>query len=97
MIAAVLVTLIAAEARAQEPPDGASIAQRMCGVCHDIGSGGPRSPNRRAPPFTALAANPSITADSLSTLLSRQHASMPRFSLAPEQKDALIRYILSVR
>jgi mono/diheme cytochrome c family protein len=97
IIAVALVALFAAEARAAEPASGAALVTQYCAICHDIAPGRTVSRNKKAPAFAVVAADPSTTEDSLRALLSSSHASMPQTPLTAEQKDGVIRYILSLR
>jgi hypothetical protein len=50
-----------------------------------------------APTFRAIATRPSTTAASLDRYLSVEHTLMPDFLLSPQERNALVAYILSLR
>lgn len=89
-------TLLTLPAAAQGPSVGGRLAISWCMACHVV------EPNQRAatdnaPTFRAIAARPGTTASSLDRYLSIGHTLMPDFSLSPQERDALVAYILSLR
>jgi mono/diheme cytochrome c family protein len=96
-IAAALAVLLAAGARAAEPAAGGVVVSQYCAICHAVGPGKTVSRNRKAPAFAVIAADPSTSEESLRATLGSPHASMVQVPLTAEQKDAAIRYILSLR
>lgn len=76
---------------------GKRVAQRHCGACHAIETGG-ASPNPRSPPFPLIAerypgSNPApVLIDG--TVV--RHPGMPEFSLIEHETDGLVAYIRRV-
>ena len=90
------LALLAIPASAQDSSVGGRLAVRWCMACHVV------EPNQRtvadsAPSFQVIAAQPSTTAGSLDVYLSMGHTHMPDFSLSPQERNALVDYILSLR
>jgi cytochrome c len=81
-------------------PDSASPGHRLadawCKQCHAIDAGTSGTANA-APDFAAIANQPSTTALSLKVFLKTSHRSMPNLVIAPDQADALVDYILSLK
>ena len=75
---------------------GESLAKKWCAECHAVRAGG-GGPNRSAPAFSELAAEPSITEYSLRALLRSPHATMPQLMLTPDETDDVVGYILSLK
>ncbi len=75
---------------------GAALAQQWCAACHAV-KPGQVSPNPKAPAFTAIAAEPSATEYSLSVFLKTTHATMPNYKIDPDDIDALVDYIRSLK
>jgi mono/diheme cytochrome c family protein len=93
---AIVLALLPLQAAAQDSRLGGSLAVRWCMACHVV------EPNQRtaidgAPSFQVIAAQPSTTAASLDVYLSMGHTHMPDFSLSPQERNALVDYILSLR
>jgi mono/diheme cytochrome c family protein len=86
-----LASAAATTAQAQDPQEGAKWATNVCGECHAIARGQPRSPNGRAPTFVELANTP------LTVALTTPHAGMPMFVLTSEQRQDIIAYILTLK
>jgi hypothetical protein len=55
------------------------------------------STNPKAPPFLEVAARPSSTDYTLRVFLNIQHVEMPNFILKPDDADALVDYIMSMK
>jgi len=91
------VLLLPLPAAAQAPGGGGTLAEHWCMGCHVIERVQPSAVAGSAPDFTAIAAKPSTTADSLARYLSSAHTNMPDFSLSRYERDALVGYILSLR
>ena len=89
--------LLPLPAAAQGPGLGGTLAEHWCMGCHDIERGAPSAPPGGVPSFSAIAARPDTTADSLARYLSVAHTNMPDFSLSRSERDALVDYILSLR
>jgi mono/diheme cytochrome c family protein len=92
-----LLASAAATAQAQDPQEGAKWASNVCGECHAVARGQPRSPNGRAPTFVELANTPGMTNAALNVALTTPHAGMPMFVLTSEQRQDIISYILSLK
>lgn len=88
------ITLLGFPAVAQESSVGGRQAVRWCMACHVVEPNQSRATDN-APSFQAIAARPGTTASSLERYLSRGHTLMPDFLLSPEERAALIAYILS--
>jgi len=98
MLAAALS--IASPAGAQEFGDaaaGAAYAKRACSDCHAVLRGDQDSPIIDAPSFTNVANTPGMTARALLVWLQSSHPSMPNLILAPDDRDNVIAYILSLK
>jgi mono/diheme cytochrome c family protein len=91
------VLLFASAAQAQDPAEGAKWATNVCGECHAVARGQPRSPNGRAPTFVELANTPGMTSAALNVALTTPHAGMPMFVLNSEQRQDIIAYILTLK
>jgi cytochrome c len=89
-------TLGSAAGKSADLSTGASLAEKWCSECHAVRAGGV-GPNRSAPAFLELAAEPSITEYSLRALLRSPHATMPQLMLTPDETDDLVDYILSLK
>ncbi len=88
-----LLILSATTGRAQEP----QVARSTCSQCHATQKGDLLSPNLRAPTFVQIANTPGVTGAALLVMLTTPHAGMPMFMLSPEQRQAIIDYILSLK
>jgi mono/diheme cytochrome c family protein len=77
-------------------PRGETLAQRWCSECHAV-KAGQTSPNPKAPPFAAIAAEPSATDYGLHVFLKTTHATMPNFKINADDIDDLVAYIRSLR
>jgi mono/diheme cytochrome c family protein len=82
-----LASAAATTAQARDPQEGAKRATNVCGECHAIARGQPRSPNGRAPTFVELANTPGMTTAALTVALTTPHAGMPMFVLTSEQRQ----------
>jgi mono/diheme cytochrome c family protein len=96
MAVVLALALLPLPAAAQDPSVGTRLAIRWCTACHVV------EPNQstatdNAPTFRAIAARPGTTASSLDRYLSIGHTLMPDVLLSPQQRDALVAYILSLR
>ena len=81
---------------AADPIAGQNLAEKWCSECHAVRAG-QLSPNLSAPTFPELAAEPSITANSLRALLQSPHETMPHITFKPDELDAIIEYITSLK
>lgn len=75
---------------------GKSLAERWCSQCHAV-KPNQVSPNPKAPAFSEIAAQPSITEYTLRVFLQTEHAKMPNFILKPDVTDDLVDYIISLK
>jgi mono/diheme cytochrome c family protein len=98
-IAALVLTLIATAASAQDSPAniaaGRQVVSKMCLGCHaerELGrtKGG-------APTFAAMAADPTVSEISLRVFLQTAHVKMPNLILTESETNDVIGYILSFR
>jgi mono/diheme cytochrome c family protein len=88
-----------AQVRAQDSANarrGLAYARTHCTGCHAVERGNRRSPNPRAPAFTAVAAVPGMTAMALHAALTTPHRAMPNIVLDPRDRTAVVDYILSL-
>lgn len=77
---------------------GSALAQASCSSCHGVARYA-TSPNPDAPPFSAIANQEGLTADTLGPWLRDAH-NYPRemqFELDPRDVDALVAYMISLR
>ena len=86
----------AARIRADLLSEGHRLAEAWCQSCHAI------EPHMAglydgAPSFFAIANRRGTTALSLKVFLKTSHQNMPNLVTAPEQADALVSYILSLK
>jgi mono/diheme cytochrome c family protein len=79
-----------------DPIAGQNLADKWCSECHGIRADR-LSPNRTAPTFPELAAEPSITEYSLRALLRSPHETMPHITFTPDQLDDIVGYIMSLK
>ena len=75
-----------------DPTAGKQLAEATCLGCH-----GAQSVSHKAPAFSAIAAMPSTTAQSLDVFLRTSHPTMPNLMLSGTDRGDLIAYILSLR
>ena len=71
---------------------GRRLAEALCMRSH-----GEANAQRSAPTFSAIAALPSTSAQSLGVFLKTSHANMPNLILSNSQRDDVIAYILRLR
>lgn len=91
---------LATAARAQatgDPVAGAAYAKQVCGQCHAVLANEQLSPLLQAPTFQAAADTPGMTATALTVWLQSSHPTMPNIVLAPNDRDNVIAYILSLK
>ena len=75
-----------------DPAAGKLLAERTCLECH-----GAQNAPHKAPAFSAIAAMPSTTVQSLDVFLRTSHPTMPNLILSGADRGDLIAYILSLR
>jgi mono/diheme cytochrome c family protein len=91
---------LATAAQAQEtgdPAAGAAYAKKVCTPCHAVLANEQLSPLLQAPTFQAAADTPGMTATALTVWLQSSHPTMPNIVLAPNDRDNVIAYILSLK
>ncbi len=96
VVLALALALAALPAAAQDSPVGRRMAVRWCMACHVVEATQSMATDN-APSFQEIAARPGTTAASLDRYLSIGHTLMPDFSLSPQERNALVAYILSLR
>jgi mono/diheme cytochrome c family protein len=77
-------------------PEGHRLAEAWCASCHAIEPHGMAMPNQ-PPSFETIANQQGMTALSLNVFLKTSHKDMPNLIIAPDQADALVSYILSLK
>jgi len=92
-MAAIIVLAGREEAKA-DATRGRTLAEQWCSQCHGVRQ---PSANSEAPPFSAIAAEPSATEYTLRTFLRVPHPTMPNFILKPDDIDDIVGYILSLK
>lgn len=75
---------------------GKALVQRECTSCHAVEPGG-KSPNPKAPTFSAITNEPSATPYSLRVFLQTTHNTMPNFIIEPDDIDDIVSYIVSLK
>jgi mono/diheme cytochrome c family protein len=75
---------------------GHKLAEAWCKGCHAIEPRTAGTP-AAAPDFATVANQPSTTELALKVFLRSSHPSMPNLVLTPEQTDAIVSYILSLK
>jgi mono/diheme cytochrome c family protein len=103
-LVAIVLPLIAANARAQTLPGDANagyrFAQRLCADCHDIGrqpAAGAGGAAVGAPAFAEIARGGAMSELSLRAFLQKPHLPMPNLALTRGEIDDALSYILSLR
>lgn len=96
----------AADESCKDPLYGADIATQVCASCHVVAKDQKTVPSLKepTPSFLGIASRATTTAQSLHRFIETTHwdrttfpMQMPRLSLSPEQVDAVVCYILSLR
>ncbi len=80
-----------------DPVKGVQFARAACYQCHAVEKGQDRSPNRAAPSFSRIAADPRMTALALHVWFQSPHPTMPNLMLGQYDKADLVAYILSLK
>lgn len=80
-----------------EPAKGLVVAEQLCASCHAVRKGEAKSPNDRAPVFTAIASVPGLTALALHATLQSSHRTMPNIMLSADDQWNVVAYILSLQ
>jgi len=86
----------ASRAAVRTASEGHRLAQAWCQTCHAV-EPGMAGLFDTAPSFEAIANRGGTTALSLKVFLKTSHQNMPNLIVAPDQADALVGYILSLR
>jgi len=81
---------------ARSTSEGHRLAEAWCKPCHAIEPHVAGISNQ-APSFEAIANRHGTTALSLNVFLKTNHENMPNLVIAPDDADALVNYILSLR
>lgn len=90
-----LASLLATQASAAgDAEEGRRVARQWCSSCHIVGPG--MRGGDAAPPFQALADDPTKTEHYLKTWISNPHPPMPNFNLTRRTVDDLTAYIRSL-
>jgi cytochrome c len=86
----------ASRAAVRTASEGHRLAQAWCQTCHAV-EPGMAGLFDLAPSFESIANRNGTTALSLKVFLKTSHQNMPNLIVAPDQADALVSYILSLR
>lgn len=92
---AVCAAMTVRPAVAGDPAAGRALAERWCTGCHLIGADGPGSD--MAPPFHAIASDPTKSREGLVIWLATPHTNMPNLGLSRLEIEDLVSYIVSLR
>jgi cytochrome c len=76
--------------------EGHRLAKAWCESCHAVESHVLEMPNE-PPSFQAIANQSGITPLALKVFLRTSHKEMPNIVIAPDEADALVNYILSLK
>jgi mono/diheme cytochrome c family protein len=76
---------------------GKAIALRSCANCHLVADQQPRPGTDGVPTFAAIARNPKLTGDNLSTFLQAPHPPMPDLALTRREIADLAAYIATLK
>jgi mono/diheme cytochrome c family protein len=96
----ILGTLRACPASAEELGDaerGRAYAQRVCAECHAVLPSELISPSPGVATFKVIANTPGMMPTALEVWFQTSHPTMPNLIIAPEDRDDVIAYILSLR
>ncbi len=75
---------------------GRILSEQACSQCHGVRPN-ESSVNPKAPSFSAVAAEPSITEYSLRVFLRTPHSTMPNLMMKPDDIDDIVSYLLSLK
>jgi mono/diheme cytochrome c family protein len=89
-------------------PDGSTLAAEDCSACHRVTAEQPQPPpvmmqestsqeTVQAPSFRQIARRPGRSADYLRAFIQAPHYPMPEQQFIPEELDAIIAYITSLK
>jgi len=100
-LTATILMALCAPARADpmigSPEDGLAFARRVCSTCHIVEPSQKRVMLIESLSFAKIAADAGTTEMGLRAFFVTPHVVMPDFMFAPDQKDDLITYILSLK
>jgi mono/diheme cytochrome c family protein len=85
------------ESKVPDIASGETLARKLCVGCHVLEPGGEKIPQPDVPSFTAIAARPNQTIETLTTWLLAPHAPMPDPHLSRTEIRDLAGYIISFR
>jgi cytochrome c len=91
-----LFVVAAPEVAKADAARGQILSQQWCSQCHGVRPN-QLSANPKAPTFSAIALEPSATEYSLRTFLRTPHQTMPNFIINPDDIDAIVGYIRSLK
>lgn len=100
IVAVLAVSFFSTSVGAQEPGDaraGLAYARAHCAECHAVEAYGDLSPDDEAPAFTGIANSEGMTARALAVWFQTPHPTMPNLMLAPDDRDNVIAYIMSLK
>jgi cytochrome c len=76
---------------------GDMLAHDVCAQCHQVDKGAPQAARNAAPNFETLANTRGMNAQALRVALRTSHTRMPNLMLTEDQRESVIRYILSLK
>ena len=94
---ALLVTMPATLAGAQDIQRGQALAERWCANCHVVNRAATTGRADGLPTFPALAARKDVSAATLKGAMTATHSLMPDFQLGARDQEDLVAYIFSLR
>jgi mono/diheme cytochrome c family protein len=101
VIAAAAVVLFTSVTAAAEQPGGSraglAYARAHCAECHAVEASDDFSPELGAPQFANVANTPGMTERALAVWLQTSHPTMPNLIIAPDDRDNVIAYIMSLK
>ena len=95
MAAGLLLSGVTQAAVAQNAENGRRLSERWWSACHDVGL--PSKKVHGAPPFAAIAARETISADMIASFLLLPHATMPNLPLSRSDAQDIARFIIELR
>lgn len=95
LMAAAVMLIGLHDARA-DAARGRTLSERWCSQCHGVVPH-QTSADPKAPTFSTIAGEPSITETSLHVFLRTPHFTMPNVMLNSDDMDDIIEYLLSLK
>jgi len=92
LLSSLMLAGFATAAGAADAANGQTLAKRWCAACHVVAADQTKG-NTQAPPFSAIAATPGLTAASLALFLLTPHPKMPDMNLSRAEAADLAAYI----